>query len=171
MGRRILLGLAMAAALAAAGCNDSRSELAKVQAELKKTRAEVDALKAQQAKTYLDDLERLEALRAKGVLTEEEFAAKKQATLQGKGKRADAPLTVTELAQQFRDLQGLYQTSAITNVDRDQKKAQLIAGPIAPGEMKSDLELVQSLYQESTLTNVERDALKKRILEFEAQGK
>lgn len=171
MQRRMVLGLAAVAVMGLLGCNDSRSELARMQAELKKTRAEFETLKAQRANTYLDELERLEALRAKGVLTEEEFAAKKAATLQGNSKPPGASPTVQELAKQFRDLQGLYNAGAITSADREQKKRQLIAGPLAPigpGDLKSDLELVQTLYNESTINNAERDALKKRILALDS---
>src|SRR4029450_2853296 len=110
--------------------------------------------------SYLDELERLEALRTKGVLTAEEFETQKKAALAS--SKPAAAMTVDELAGQFRTLRDLYNTSAINNVERDQKKQQLIDRP----DLKKDLETVQGLYNESVITNVEHTAIKKKLLEL-----
>src|SRR5262245_48078736 len=73
--------LAALLTLTAAGCGADRAELERVKAELAATRAELQALQANQpgAKpAYLDELERLSALEAKGALTKAEFEARKK---------------------------------------------------------------------------------------------
>jgi hypothetical protein len=174
--RRVVVCLSLLAAPACAGCgSNERAELMKVKAELEETRAELEKaraeLKAQEKRGYLDELERLEALRAKGALTPEEFEAKKKAALQTAPSPQQAASAMDELAKQLRLLQSLYNNNTITNIERDQKKKRLIDGPLTLTDLKKDLETVQALYNESVITNLERDALKKRLLETEPTKK
>ena len=81
MSKRPFIHLSSLLLLAGAGCGASdRAELEKAKAELAKSQAELTALKAQPALSkpgYLDELERLDALKQKGAITQEEFNAKK----------------------------------------------------------------------------------------------
>jgi len=168
MIRRFLIGVSMVVLAAGTGCGDaSRAELEKVKAELAEAKAKLKSLPAEKTPGYLDELERLEALRAKGVLTQEEFETKKKATL-GTSPRPEQPLSsMDELSKQLRIVHGLYDKGIITNLEKDQKKGKLIAGPLSLLDLKKDLETVQGLYTDGVVTNLERDALKKQLLEME----
>jgi hypothetical protein len=182
--------MCLVAASTSLGCGGSysKAEMAKVQAELATARSqlktaeeEIAALKARpkpveapaaaapaKAMSDLEELERLDALRTKGVLTAEEFETRKKAVLYPAPKPiapAKVGFTVQELADQFRTLQGLYNLSTINAEERDQKMQRLIDGPLAAGDLKTDLETVQGLYNLSVITAPARDALKKKILE------
>lgn len=165
------------------GCGRSdRLELERTRAELEKTRVEMAALNSRVGKLdqdsatkgYLEELEKLDTLRTKGVLTQDEFDRRKQAILDGqklaivaKPERPAAPSSgMDELAKQLRTLASLYANSTINMQERDAKKAQLIQRPLRTTDMKKDLETVQALYGESTITLQERDALKQKLLEL-----
>jgi hypothetical protein len=167
--RGFFLCILAAMAPACLGCRDSEhADLEKVKAELAEARAELKVLKAEQQQGYLDELERLAALRTKGVLTQEEFESKKKAALGGRPKQGPPPSPMDELAKQLRTTQMLFSNNTITNVERDNRKRQLIAGPLSLTDLKKDLETVQTLFGENVITNVERDTLKKRLLEMDS---
>jgi hypothetical protein len=158
--------------LAALGCGAAdREELAKVRAELQETRAQLAKLQAAQQAAkeprvpgYVEELERLEALRAKGVLTKEQFEAKKLAIL-GRPEVEKRPVSAMEaLAKQLRTLQSLYSNNTINLPERDAKKAQIIQQPITLTDLQKDLEMVQKLYHDNVINLPERDNLKRRLL-------
>ena len=170
--RDVFLWTSVVLAAAGAGCADpKRVELEQLKAELAEARAELKALKAEQQQGYLDELERLDGLRTKGILTPEEFEAKKKAVLAARPPHRATASPMDELAKQLRTLQTLYSNNTITNLERDRKKSQLIAGPLSLTDLKKDLETVQVLYNENVITNLERDTLKKRLLEMEPAKK
>jgi hypothetical protein len=166
--RSLLAGLA----LAVVGCGAAdREELARVRAELQQAQAELAKLQAAQPTEkgprvpgYVEELERLEALRAKGVLTKVEFEAKKRAVL-GRPDVEKRPASGVEaLDKQLRLLQSLYSSNTISMVERDAKKAQVLQQPVTLTDLKRDLEAVQKLFSDNMITITERDALKQRLL-------
>jgi hypothetical protein len=172
MFKRIVACVSTIVVSACLGCGASdRAELEKVKAELAEARAELKSLKSEKKQGYLDELERLEALRAKNVITQEEFETKKKAALSTSSKPEQSPSSMDELAKQFRTIQTLWNNNTITAPERDQKKLQLINGPIVLEDLKKDLETVQKLWNENVITATERDALKKRLLEMEPMRK
>lgn len=178
MVRRSLIGLSFVLLLCA-GCGHSnaalaktKAELAKAQADLKEVQEELQALKKQssvKSVTYIEELERLDALRTKGVLTPAEFDAKKESLLKSSTKATPSAITVAELVQQLRTLHELYNNSTITNVERDSGMQKLIERPLVSRDLKADLEAIKALYNTSVINNVVRDAINKRILEGEPQ--
>lgn len=167
------------------GCGLSdRQELERTRAELNKTHAELAALQDRVAKLdqdaaakgYLDELEKLDTLTTKGVLTPEEFERQKRAILERQqssvvAKPVPPASGMDELAKQIRDLQSLYSNNAINLPDRDAKKTQLIKRPLQSTDMKKDLETVQALYNESAITLPERDTLRQKLLELDTGTK
>jgi len=164
--------------IAVVGCGQAeRNEIEKLRRELEQTRAELVAQRnTARASSYLDELERLEALREKNVLSQVEFNARKEAVMKSlEHKPATAPAgsgnTMTDVAEQLRNVNSLYQKSTINNLDRDKAKKNLIAKPLVVTNMAKDLELVAALYQESVINNLERDELKKKLLDSDAPVK
>ena len=152
--------------------------------ELEKSRAEIAALQARMAtiskdaesKSYLEELEKLDSLKTKGVLTQEEFDRRKQAILESQKlsnvTKPEPPASgMDDLAKQLRTLAALYSNSTINMQERDAKKTQLIARPLHGTDMKKDLETVHALYNESAITMQERDKLKQKLLELDAGTK
>jgi multidrug resistance efflux pump len=159
-------------ASACLGCRKSEhAELETVKGELAEARAELKLLQSEQRHGYLDELERLAALRAKGVLTEEEFESKKKAALAERPKQGHPRSSMDELARQLRLTQTLFNNSTITNLERDNRKGRLIEGPLSLTDLKKDLETVQKLFNEGVITNYERDTLKTRLLKMESAKK
>jgi hypothetical protein len=166
-----------------------KAELAQLQEEIKglKSAAERSAAAAKSAAAkstpttaekpakkagVADELERLDALRSKGILTPEEFAALKQAALNGPPPPTTSSVpSMKDINEQLRVIYGLYQNSKITNVERDQKKQQILDKPLRLENLKEDLELAHNLYQNSIITNVDLDLLKKKLLEAEPAQK
>lgn len=74
------------------------------------------------------------------------------------------PWTVPVLAEKLRELDELYNQSAITNLERDAKKQAYLQRPLALTDLKSDLLAVQELYSQSLVSNLERDQLKATVL-------
>lgn len=175
------LCLVAALLMVVCGCNQSeRVELGRTRAELDKTRVELVQLQARlleiekqaAAHTYLEELEKLETLKTRGVLTQEEFDVRKRVILERQSvsivSRAEGPKTgMDELAKQLRTLASLYGNGTITMQERDAKRAQVIQRPLQAVELKKDLETVQSLYNDTSITMQDRDALKKKVLEFD----
>lgn len=172
-------------ALFVCGCGHSdRLELERTRAELEMTRAELVAQHARAAKldqestakSYLEELETLDTLKTKGILSSEEFDAKKKAILEqqlpASTVKPEPPVSgMDELAQQLRILASLYTNSTITLQERDAKKTQLIQRPLHVSDMKKDLETVLALYNESAITLQERDTLKQKLLELDTGPK
>ena len=172
-------------ALLVCGCDGaSRVELEQTRAELEVTRAELDKLHARlaaneqqaAAQTYLQELEKLDSLKTKGVLTQEEFVRRKIAILERQPvpavEKPQAPASgMDELTKQLRTLASLYTNSTINLQERDAKKTQLIARPLHMTDLKHDLETVHALYNESAITLQERDTLKQKLLELEGAAK
>jgi Short C-terminal domain len=161
----------VALAVWGAGCGPTdRGELQSMKAELAEARSELKALKeGLQPKGapegVLSELERLEALRAKGALTKEEFEAAKKRVL-GEGERpATAVRTMEELDKELRTLHGLWNNSTINQQQFSAKKQQLVKGPLRVVDLKADLERVQALWNASIITNEESGALKQRLLD------
>ena len=157
-----------------------RAELERTRAELEVTRAELDKLHSRlaaseqraAAQTYLEELERLDSLKTKGVLTQEEFDRRKSAILERQPvpavEKPQAPASgMDELAKQHRTLASLYGNSTINLQERDAKRTQLIARPLHMTDLKKDLETVHALYNESAITLQERDTLKQKLLELD----
>ena len=172
-------------ALLICGCDGaSRAELERTRAELELTRAELEKLHARlaaneqraAAQTYLEELEKLDTLKTKGVLTQEEFDRLKSAILERQPvptvEKPQAPASgMDELAKQLRTLASLYTNSTINHQERDAKRTQLIARPLHMTDMKKDLEAVHALYNESAITLQERDTLKQKLLELDTGKK
>jgi hypothetical protein len=169
--------------LAAAGCGEvqraelekTRAELAEARAELAAAQAELETAKTKAHASYLDELERLEALRKKGVLTQEEFEAKKKAALAAPVPAPAAPArprsgawTVDELAKEFRLLRSLFNNGTINSADLDRKKSSLVQKPIVLTDLKKDLETLQGLFNDGTINAAELSTLKTKILEIES---
>ncbi len=185
MTTRVGQWLAPLLLLTMCGCDRAnRTELERTRAELDKTRAELATLNARlaklgqdvESKSYLEELEKLDSLKTKGVLTQEEFDRRKQAILDGQKLstviKPEPPASgMDELAGQLRTLAALYSNSTINQQERDAKKAQLIARPLHMTNMKKDLETVQALYSDSTITQQERDTLKQKLLELDTGTK
>ena len=167
------------------GCGGAgRAELERTRAELELTRAELDKLHARlaaneqqaAAQTYLQELEKLDSLKTKGVLTQEEFDRRKSAILERQPvptvEKPQAPASgMDELAKQLRTLASLYTNSTINLQERDAKRTQLIARPLHMTDLKKDLETVHALYNESAITLQERDTLKQKLLELDGAAK
>ena len=165
-----------------AGCGGSasmenarlRAELEATQARMLKVVAEAEAAKAK-TPAYLDELERLDALRSKGALTNEEFETKKQSLLSTSAPAKPTvpavekplPLTVKEIAAQLRTLQSLAQSNTLTIQEHNSKKTQLIAKPLRLEDFKADLEQVQQLFSESVISIQEYNQLKQKVLEID----
>src|SRR5262249_28088696 len=138
MFRGVYGSLLVGLTLAAAGCGAAdREELAKARAELQEARAELAKLQAappaeqgRRVPGYVEELERLEALRAKGVLTKEEFEAKKRAVLGRTEAEKRPPSGMEALEKQLRQLHSLYQNGTINFAEHDAKKAQMLRQPL-----------------------------------------
>jgi multidrug resistance efflux pump len=183
MSTRLPVWWMITAILVTGGCDRAnRAELERTRAELDKTRAELSMLNARlaklgqdvESKSYLEELEKLDSLKTKGVLTEEEFGRRKQAILESQKLsiviQPEPPASgMDELAGQLRTLASLYSNSTINQQERDAKKAQLIGRPLHMTNMKKDLETVQDLYNESAITQQERDTLKQKLLELDTK--
>jgi multidrug resistance efflux pump len=169
----------VAVALTCAGCGPSdRGEIQSMKAELAEARSELKALKEARQTTkdgpppkagqegVLGELERLEALRAKGALTQQEFEAAKKKVLEAKERPAPTVRTMEELDKELRTLHGLWNNSTINQQDFQAKKQQLVKGPLRVTDLKADLERVQSLWNTSVITQEESSALKQRLLDI-----
>jgi hypothetical protein len=175
MSKQPYILLSMLLALTSAGCGaDSRAEIDKLKSQLAEARAELTALQTQAKQGYLEELERLDALRSKGSLTQEEFEARKKVVLQeeaeAKKKAAQPPAdkprpnSIEDLAKQLRMLQALSTSFTISQGDWQKKKALILQNTLGVNDLKKDLELVQALQNEFTITQAESDLLKKRLL-------
>jgi multidrug resistance efflux pump len=172
MIRSLYCSLLAGLTLTIVGCGAAdREELARVRAELQQTQAELAKLQAAQpiekgprVPGYVEELERLEALRAKGVLTKEEFEAKKRAVLERPAVEKQPVSAVQALDKQLRVLQSLYSNNTINLPERDAKKAQILRQPITLRDLQKDLETVQKLYSDNVINLPERDNLKQRLL-------
>lgn len=162
-------------AVALIGCDgSSRVEVARMRAELDATRVELAKVRAElnasaaESPRYLDELERLDSLRSKGALSEEEFEAKKRTLLNTPTipKPADpvAALSIKEVSAELRTLQSLFQNSTITSQEHSNRKARLLAKPMRLTNLKADLEEIQKLFNETAITNQEQAQLKQTIL-------
>ena len=168
MPNRLGAWLPVMLALLLCGCGGAgRAELERTRAELELTRAELAKLHTRlaaneqraAAQTYLEELEKLDSLKTKGVLTQEEFDRRKSAILERQPvptvekPQAPAPASgMDELAKQLRTLASLYGNSTINRQERDAKRTQLIARPLHMTDLKQDLETVHALYNESAIT-------------------
>jgi hypothetical protein len=112
--------------------------------------------------SYLEELERLETLRSKGALTQQEFDAKKQQLLAAPapGKGGD----VDELDKLLRDVQALYNRNTITLPDYNAKKQQYLQRKITVVNLTKDLQKGEKLYNDNILTLPEWQALKQQLL-------
>jgi hypothetical protein len=116
--------------------------------------------------SYLEELERLEALKAKGALTAQEFDARKQQLLAAAppppagGKDFD----MEELDKLLRNAQGLYNKNIINGVDYQAMKQQYLRRRVAVRDLTKDLGKAQKLYDDNIINGVEFQALKKQIL-------
>jgi hypothetical protein len=159
-----------------AGCGAvDQAELARTKAELEEARAEIRALKAamqeKPAKSgYLDELERLEALRSKGALTPEEFQAKKKAVLDKKAEPKPVASPFDDLDKELRVLHGLFNNGIINNLEWAAKKQQLLKKPLSTTNLAKDLEKGKGLFDNGIINNLEWDALKKRLLALDSSG-
>jgi hypothetical protein len=127
--------------------------------------SERQELTEQQRKSYLDELERLEVLKTKGAITQQEFDAKKQQLLAA----APPPVPsksgdIDELDKLLRDVYALYNKSTITGVEYQSKKQQYLQRPITVTNLTKDLEKVQKLYDENILVGTEYQTLKQKVL-------
>lgn len=179
--------LSIVLALWMCGCREAnRAELERTRAELEKTRAELAQVQTRQAaiekqaaaQSYLEELEKLDSLKTKGVLTQEEFDRRKTSILERQPvPQSEVPQArpvasgMDELAKQLRTLAALYSNSTINMQERDAKKTQLIARPLHMVDMKKDLETVHALYNESAITLQERDTLKQKLLDLDTGKK
>jgi putative oligomerization/nucleic acid binding protein len=171
MFRGLMVGVWLILASAGVGCGGAdRAELEKIKTELAELRAKKN-MPAEKPPAYLDELERLETLRAKGVLTQEEFESKKKAALGASPKPEPPPSSMDELAKRLRTIQGLYNSNVITNVEMTQQKNKLIDSTLVLTDLKKDLETVQALYNGNIISNVEHEKLKKRLLEMDSAKK
>ncbi len=115
--------------------------------------------------SYLDELERLETLKAKGALTPQEFDAKKQQLLAA--APAPAPSKggdVDELDKLLRDLNGLFNKNVINGSEYNTKKQQYLQRKITVTNLTRDLEKIQKLFNEGILNGSEYNALKQQVL-------
>jgi len=156
-----------------------RAEIDKLRKELEATRAELQQLRNQaqtRVPAYLEELERLEALMAKGAITSIEFGNRKAVIIAAMDRTpppGSAPtktntLTMGEMVEQFRNVHALYQRGTITSVDRDEAKKKLIARQLNVTNMAKDLELVGRLYEDGVITSLDRDELKKKLIASDA---
>ncbi len=166
MSHYTTLGIPLLLICTIVGCGGvNRSELDHIKAELADARAELRSLKTAQQVSLAQELERLDLLRQKGALTEDEFAAMKSRLLATEVRPKPPANSMAELGEQLQALHELYNKSAINNLERDAKKQQLISGPLLATDLKSDLETIQKLYNTSVINNLEFAQLKQRILE------
>ena len=154
---------------------DAKQTADELKAEIAKLRAELHSQPAKRSVGYLEELDRLDALKTKGALSEAEFESKKRELLALPPSAASPPSSITpgalqmpELAKQLRVLLELYQNNTINSIEREEKKRQLISKPLILLDLKSDLELVAALYNESVINNIEREELKKKLLQESA---
>lgn len=168
MYRRPCFWAALVLMLVGSGCGVAeRAELEKVKAELAAVHAELQAQRAaaQSGKQgTVESLERLAVLQTQGALTKEEFDAAKKALLAPAAQPKESLTPMDDLAKQLRTLQSLYSNGALNNIERDQKKQQLLQKGVKVTNLKKDLETVQTLYSESVINNLDRDALKQQLL-------
>jgi hypothetical protein len=168
---------------ASAGCGAvDQAELARTKAELEEARAQIRTLKADMEKMpaksgYLDELERLEALRSKGVLTPDEFQAKKKAALEkteGPKEKAEGPKQTAsaydDLDKQLRIHYGLFEKGTINNLEWNAKKQQLLKKPLSSNDPPKDLEKGKALFESGIINNLEWNDLKTRLLAIGSAG-
>jgi hypothetical protein len=115
--------------------------------------------------SYLEELERLEALKAKGALTAQEFDARKQQLLAAAPPPPAAKdFDMEELDKLLRNVQNLYNRNVINGSDFQAKKHQYLQRKVAVRNLTKDLEKAQKLYDENIINGGEHQALKQQIL-------
>ncbi len=115
--------------------------------------------------SYLDELERLEALKAKGAISQKEFDAKKQELLAAAPPPvADKASGVDELDKLLRDAQALFNKNIININDYQTKKQQYLQRKVTVSNLVKDLETVQKLFDENILNINEYQVLKQAVL-------
>jgi Short C-terminal domain len=115
--------------------------------------------------SYLDELERLETLKTKGAITQQEFDAKKQQLLAAvPPPSASKGSDMDELDKLLRNAHALFNSSVITPSEYQTKKQQYLQRKVTVGNLTKDLEKAQQLFNESILTPTEYQTLKQQIL-------
>ncbi len=179
MSRKSCAVLGVVLLLCAAGCPAERAETEKLRAELAEARAEIKSLRDQQpayqrgVDTLVDQLERLEALKRKGALTEEEFLAQKRTLLATPAPRpapapapqVKGPPPLKELDRQLRELNGLWNKSAINGTEYADAKANILKLQFRVESLSGDLDKVYTLWNQSILNSNEYAGLKQRVLQ------
>jgi DNA repair exonuclease SbcCD ATPase subunit len=159
-----------------------RAELAKTRAELRELRADLaklrQALKAvvekvqgPRALNYLEELEKLEALRLKGVVNALDFK-RLRVDILARHEKPQRPLSpMADLDRQLRDLGDLLAKGRINLAERDRKRAELVQRPLTVADLKTDLEMVRRLHDDGIITITQRDTLKRALLGGPDKGK